>query len=172
MTVSEIDKHEGGFLSIKVTMKKEDLWDYVDYAAHNEYWEWMRYKLHSGNSYGVMVIEGKNEMAHRMAQELTNGKILKGLFVLHHCDNPPCVNPDHLYIGTRQDNADDMCRRGRSAKGMDNGRSKLSDNNVLEIRKVYQLNRYTYKEIGAMYGVSYHVIFCIIKNKTWKHLKM
>jgi hypothetical protein len=64
--------------------------------------------------YGRLVINGKYVGAHRVAYEVSKGRVMEGLFVCHHCDNPPCCNPAHLYAGTHQDNVDDKVRRGRA----------------------------------------------------------
>lgn len=65
------------------------------------------------NGYGAMSIKSKLQYAHRISWELHNGPIPEGLFVLHKCDNPPCVNPDHLFIGTQKDNLQDAFKKGR-----------------------------------------------------------
>lgn len=76
-------------------------------------WEWTGSKR--GNGYGCLAVGGRQVGAHRVAWETQNGPIPEGLFVLHKCDNPPCVRPDHLFLGTAKDNAMDMARKGRAA---------------------------------------------------------
>jgi len=66
-----------------------------------------------GGGYGRVNFNGQRFVAHRLAWELTNGPIPEGLFVLHKCDNPPCINPDHLFLGTNKDNTQDMLAKGR-----------------------------------------------------------
>ena len=76
-------------------------------------WEWTA-SLFSATGYGQFALTStKPETAHRMAWVLTNGDITDGLFVLHKCDNRKCCNPDHLFLGTHQDNITDMCQKGR-----------------------------------------------------------
>ncbi len=106
--------------------------------------------------------------AHRVAWELERGDIPKGLMVLHTCDNPPCVRPSHLFLGTHLDNMRDMIEKDRAATGMRNGRNtiKLTEKEVKEIR----IDTRTQREIAKSFNVSQTAV-CKIKNRiTWKHI--
>lgn len=129
-------------------------------------WLWTAAILRGG--YGAFKINGMTGVAHRISFELYVGDIPEGLYVLHKCDIPSCVNPDHLFLGTHQDNMDDMRRKGRSihAFGADHGRSKLTEKQILAIRKDKRILR----EIAADYGVGKAQISSIKRLEFWKHI--
>ncbi len=116
--------------------------------------EWQGSRDSSG--YGTISIFGKNVKAHREALR-RSGVEVDGYFVLHSCDNPSCVNVDHLRVGTAQDNADDMTSRGRQARGWRNARRKLSDADVDAIR----LSDAAAADLARTYGVSRQHIYKI-----------
>jgi len=97
----------------KLTIE-ERFWTKVNVRGLSDCWEWTAYCNHFG--YGMFHYNGGPKRAHRVAWELTHGPIPKRMWVLHHCDNPLCVNPKHLYVGVRQDNIDDMYLRGRNGR--------------------------------------------------------
>ncbi len=111
--------------------------------------------------------------AHRVSYELFVGSIPDGLWVLHSCDNPPCINPVHLFLGTHADNMKDMVKKGRSAKGTVKGeqcgRAKLTESQVREIR-VRHANGDGKKAIAADYGIGRLNVSMIVRGKTWKHV--
>lgn len=132
-----------------------------------------------GKSHGDIVL------AHRFSWELHRGPIPSGLFVLHACDNRPCVNPDHLWLGTAADNAADMARKGRSTKGDRNpsrlyperrargehhGRSKLTTEQVQEIRRVYAATDVSQAALARRFSVCQQTVHLIIRRKKWTHL--
>ena len=89
----------------------------------------------NSSGYGSIKINGKMVGSHRVAWELANGPIADGMCVLHHCDNPPCCNPDHLFLGTRKDNANDRDAKGRlvTPKGEKNGIATVPDLVVADV---------------------------------------
>jgi len=115
------------------------------------------------DGYGQIKINGKSERVHRVYYELHKGKIPEGMYVCHRCDNPKCCNPEHLFLGTHQDNMDDMMAKGRRG----NCGAILTIETVKEIRKKY-VETTTYKELAIEYGVSYNTICKIITNRNWK----
>ncbi len=88
-----------------------------------------------GSNYGSFSINYKRCRAHRVSWELYHGPIPEGMGVLHKCDTPTCVNPRHLFLGTQKDNAADAGKKGRLAIGEDNGKTKLTDEQVRQIRE-------------------------------------
>jgi hypothetical protein len=133
-------------------------------------WEWTKSRTEFG--YGHYCIGGKVLLAHRYAYLISNGEIPKGLSVLHRCDNPPCVNPKHLYAGTAKDNAQDRKNRNRQSSrvGNSNGRSKLNEDKVLTIREKFKNGERTQKELSLENNVTPSTIHSIIKRRIWSHI--
>ena len=124
-----------------------------------------------GNGYGRLPVDNTTIGAHRASYEAWVGPIGEGLLVRHKCDNPPCINPDHLETGTNKDNMQDMVSRGRSAhlQGEACAQAKLSNKDVIEIRRLYETGL-TQTEIGPMFGTTNKNVHEIVHNKTWTHL--
>lgn len=150
----------------------ERFWEKVDKRGPDECWEWQA--AHSPRGYGVIrARENGNMFAHRVSWELHNGPIPKGLHVCHHCDNPPCVNPAHLFLGTDADNVADMLAKGREShaglRGEQHGMAKLTDASVIEIRARLK-NGENRGALARQFGVSHDNIRLIDRGKTWRHL--
>lgn len=140
----------------------------------NTCWLWTAFKMPSG--YGQFRIKNRMMLAHRVSWELKNGPILDSkLCVLHKCDNPPCVNPDHLFLGTLEDNIKDMMDKKRNSKetagaqGEQNGRAKLTEQQVKEIRS-RPIYRGSQSKLAKEFEVSINLISRIINRKIWKYL--
>jgi DNA-binding XRE family transcriptional regulator len=133
-------------------------------------WEWQAHCNQLG--YGTFVFRNKPWLAHRVSWVLCRGEIPKGKLVLHHCDNPGCVNPDHLYIGTNQDNTNDKMERGRinPVKGSRHYKAKLSERDVIKIREMYASGDYLQREIAAIFNVTRTAICEITRGASWKHV--
>lgn len=118
--------------------------------------------------YGSFALLGKTKLAHRLAWEISRGPIPDGLFVCHRCDNPRCVNPDHLFVGTHTDNMRDMHSKGRGRCLDEHGQAKLKETDVIEIRKSNLSN----SELAARYGVGKTTIFYARKGINWKRISI
>jgi len=149
---------------------EERFWSRVNIAGADECWEWRSTKQTYG--YGILKIKGKMKGAHRLAWLFTNGEIPNGLWVLHKCDNPSCVNPNHLFLGTARDNAQDRARKGRNGNqnGEQGNNSKLINEQVLEIHTKYRTTSITQRELATQYEISQSQINNIVRGKEWRHL--
>lgn len=140
--------------------------------SDRECWVWTGgYFLDYG--YGGMTHDGKNYKAHRFSYEHHVGPIPAGMYVCHKCDNPPCVNPSHLFLGTPNQNVQDRHSKGRDAsmKGSKNPLAKLSEFKIQEIRKMLS-DGASYKKIAALYQVSSALIGQVKRGIIWKHVTM
>lgn len=148
---------------------EQRFWRRVIKRGIDECWEWTGQKV---NDYGFLQIKGVRIAAHRLSYQIHKGSINpESLFVCHECDNPSCVNPKHLFLGTIQDNTADKVGKGRQVKGEDcYWQAKLTEQQVLEIRETYQNRKVAYGPIAARYGVSKDTIYYVLKRITWKHL--
>lgn len=146
----------------------ERFWKRVD-KLENGCWVFNR----GHPTYGRLRIGGKRQLAHIASWKIHKGKIPAGRFVLHNCpsgDNPKCVNPDHLFIGTQQENMRDMIRKGRGA-GLfgDNGsNTKLNSKIVLEIRELLHEKTETISEISTRLNVTFQCVYQIAIGNSWK----
>lgn len=127
----------------------------------------------NADGYGKVWHEGKSWLVHRRAWSMHMGPIPHGMKVLHTCDNPPCCNVDHLFLGTNQDNADDMMRknRARPVRGEAHSRAKVTESQVLEIRVAYAAGGTTHRKLAARYGICASQVTRIINREFWGHVK-
>ena len=157
----------------RIDTTEERFWSKVNKT--DDCWLWTG-KINATN-YGQILSNGKYIKVHRYSWVLHYGEIpeidgsdIRGTCVLHKCDTPACVNPDHLFIGTHSDNMRDMASksRGMSLKGSEIGTSKLSDKDVLEIRSKYP--SVMQSVLAEEYGVSQPVISKIVRRERWTHI--
>jgi len=134
-------------------------------------WEWQGFRKEDG--YGRIVSKdyyNGRGFVHRIMFELSSGKRLSPeTYVMHHCDNPCCCNPAHLFIGTHLDNIKDMVAKGRNAAGERHGLSKLTDDDVREIRAKRDLGM-SFVDIARDHGITPPNASSIFHRRTWKHV--
>ena len=125
-------------------------------------WIWLGRLTDDG--YGILDVDVKGKLAHRLAWEMESDSIPDGMEVCHHCDNPRCVRVSHLFLGTHQENIADRDRKERG------GVAKLTKSQVAEIRRIYSHGSITQKELAARYGVARCTISAITTGTNWKHI--
>lgn len=165
-------------------------WANVDTSG--DCWLWTAHKLTRG--YGRFCIRGTWVLAHRLAYELTHGPIPTGAFICHHCDNPSCVRPDHLFCGTQHDNMSDCVQKNRHGsqrhpdtrprgerhythqrpedrlRGEQHGRARLTAEQVRAIRNRYKSGALL-RHLAHDYGVSISAVWHIVNGDTWQHIE-
>jgi len=142
-------------------------WDKIQIKSPNKCWNWIAGKDTDG--YGVFAIKRKQIKAHRYMWEITHGMILFHYHVLHKCDNPSCVNPNHLWLGTNYENIIDCINKDRHTRGERNSRAKLTDKKVFEIRKAFTEGKGNV-EIAKKHRVHRATIWGIRCNGKWSHV--
>lgn len=149
-------------------------WEKVNKSGPNGCWLWTAAVDRKGYGlFGIHQRTGGNTGAHRMAWELTNGPIPDDMSVLHNCpggnDNPRCVNPAHLWLGNQAENMADMQAKGHSTTGTRNSQAKITDDDVLEIRRLVA-DGVRRKEVAARFGICGSSVDNIVNGTTWKHV--
>lgn len=154
-------------------------------GPQGECWEWAAYRNKFG--YGQFYDGQRLMQAHRFIWQHTHGPIPDGMLVCHKCDNPPCCNPDHLFLGTDLDNMHDMSAKGRhwlqqhpekashfqlpsTQKGEQHWKAKLTDDAVQEMRRLYYEERQTFAELARQFKIHRSTARRIIVRKLWKHV--
>lgn len=154
----------------KMVRKEEDLkrfWSKVKKTSNCWVWTGMKTSL----NYGVFSYRGKDVYSHRFSYEIHNGNIKKNYCICHKCDNPPCINPDHLFMGTKADNSKDAKSKGRNLLQGHPGEShcahKLTMKQVTSIRSEFKRYVVTRFSLASKYNVSQHTISDILYGKSW-----
>lgn len=165
--------------------ERDRFWSKVAIRCNSQCWIWESYRNRAG--YGVFGFRRKSRLAPRIAFLDRNGSVPKNLCVLHTCDNPACVNPKHLWLGTRRDNNLDCRKKGRQVClsgenhprklrpelfpiGEKAGCAKLKTRQVIKIRKTYVRGKISQQKLADRYGVSRGLIGHIVRGRSWRHL--
>lgn len=131
-------------------------------------WAWMGARTTAG--YGSLKRDQRVLYAHRVSYEMAHGSVARGLCVLHRCDAPWCVRPDHLFAGTRLDNNRDCAAKGRGNSGPGSRTARLTGTEVREIRRLYAEGNITQDALARRYGVAQMTVSDIVTRRSWKML--
>lgn len=163
---------------------EERLWSKIEKHGPDECWPWIGNRTKRG--YGMIhALDGGSCAAHRRVWILLNGPVGPKIEICHKCDNPSCCNPNHLFAGTHKENMQDAIKKGRFVfvrggdshgvvpprlRGIESPMHKLTDEQVLNIRKEFATGSPTVRGLGKRYGVSGSTIGAIVRGRTWTHL--
>lgn len=157
---------------------EERFWEKVNKAGpfafvdgkRSRCWVWGAYCTPTG--YGKFQLARVAVLAHRYAYSIARGPIVGGFHVLHKCDNPPCVNSKHLFLGTDRDNSDDKVAKGRAGarRGVTHPRAKLSDEIVRTCREAYA-EGVSAANLAERFGICLRGMWSVLAGRTWKHVK-
>lgn len=151
-------------------MREDLFWRKVEKRGENDCWLWQGASL---KGYGLFAIGRRMRRAHRVSWEAHFGPIPKNLHVLHRCDNPSCVNPKHLFIGTHLENMQDKVSKGRQARnthvvGEMQGNAVLTEAKVRRIRKL--AGKISQRQIASLVGIGQGHVSKVINRKIWNHI--
>lgn len=144
---------------VNVTEKVDDCWEWTASLQNKGYGQFQ----HGGRA-------GTMKIASRVSWEIAYGSIPKGVGVLHDCDNPKCVNPNHLFLGTQKRNMEDAVQKGRQAHGERSGAHKLTVAKVIEIRKRYNDGGISQETLAQEMGVTRRTIGRVVSKSIWKEV--
>jgi hypothetical protein len=143
-------------------------------SKNGDCWNWTGAVNNKG--YGQFHLKGKTVLAHRVSFEDFNGPIKEGMWVLHRCDNPRCVNPNHLFLGDASTNMQDCAAKGRLGfqrlprRGEDHSGSKLTASQVVSIREIFRAGGVTQQDLAERFGISPSQVNNIVHRRHWREV--
>lgn len=156
----------------RLSVRTDTFWSRVQRNSPDKCWPYMG--LRASKGYGLYRVVAKRWLAHRWAWTISNGEIPDGMCVLHMCDNPPCCNPAHLWLGTVVNNNQDRHTKGRTRTGTQIGESshfaKLTAQDVIDAREAYESGKITLKDLAHRFAVHKSTLGLIVNRKTWRHI--
>ena len=173
--LKEMVSSEGGLEKL-IQLRRDQFWERVNVGLPNECWPWTGCRFTKTDRhlpYGKTKIFGYGTTAHRVSYLLTVGSVPQSMNVCHTCDNPPCCNPQHHFLGDDFANMRDSVEKGRwksgQLKGRDHGRAKLTDSQVIEIRAMRDYG-VPLKEVASTFGIGIANVSAIALRQTWRHI--
>lgn len=152
-------------MAVNFSSVKEAFWARVNQLSPGECWPWLGSCCNRG--YGRFNFNSQRYFAHVLSFQLHHGGVPTGHVIRHRCDNPPCVNPNHLESGTQADNVRDTVMRGRTVRGEAHWHASLTDSDVQAIRSATGLLQ---TDLGMLYGIGQAAVSKIQLGKTWRHV--
>ena len=163
MSESDIT-HRNNFTQLTLSDRESArFWSKIGIYDGDSCWEWEAGRNRAG--YGIVYLQKKMRMSHRVAWMLANGPIPDGMVICHHCDNPSCCNPRHLFLGSVLDNIHDRDQKGRHAKGKRNGKCKLTDAQIAEMRQCYAAGEGGCVKLARRFSISPAYVWQIVSLK-------
>lgn len=170
---ARLRKHGSPLIKVikSANLNKYDFYKNYEMITETGCWIWLKYTDKDGYGASSVMVDGKKKIlkAHRVSYELFNGVITDNAHVLHRCDTPSCVNPQHLFLGTNKINMIDKVNKNRQSRGSVANVTKLTEKDVLRLKSL-KLKRGDIRKLAREYNVLPDTIAYAISGKTWKHV--
>jgi hypothetical protein len=146
-------------------------WSHVQIGRPQDCWPWLRGR--DGKGYGAFAYRGRVLIASRLAWAIEHGSVPQDMQVLHTCDNPPCCNPRHHYLGSHESNVADRVARKRQTthRGASNVRAKLTAEQVAELLDLYHVHDWLQRDLAERYGISQRTVSAIVRRESYREVE-